>query len=462
MQAMGFRAGEALGPRSRPQPQWGAESQTQAQAQPQPNVQHSAGSEAAPLGGVAGTQDNDGNDDGSGDGDRHGNGPLRAPVGGNADANADAYADVDVDAAADAEADAARRTEPLALHVKEDRGGIGLDAERKRKLRDEFAHESKRQCADEGEYRERVRAEREEQRLERLVLGAMKVAERLDADTDEDADADAGADTDMGTDVGTVAGGAGAETWTQKARTAASPAETVTLGRAGSRADSTADMNRRPLADGGARSGGDDGDDGEAAGEGVADGGNVAELGSSADTVSAAVGPIVITATAAVDGDGNSGGAEQRPPARRDAVAATAATAATPKPKAKSKAQLSPPLKSINVLWRGLVRHRVEKERERRMRYDLQQSLSRLPTYTDMHETADDQRALERAAQGAEEELEEEDPELDAFSARPPAERLQLLVDYLRCRHRYCFWCKYKYPDDRFEGCPGVTEEDHD
>ncbi len=447
MQAMGFRGGEALGPRSRPQTQRAADPQLQEQPQPQ----------TQPTGGLAGARDSSGDDnDGTEDSVKHGNGRLHAPAIGNADA--------DVDAAAVADAGTARRTEPLALNIKEDRGGIGLDAERKRKLREEFAHESKRQRADEGEYRERVRAEREEQRLERLVLGAMKVAERLNADTDEDADADAGADMDMGTEVSTAAGRDGAEAGTQKTRTAASQVETTTLGRvAGSRANSAVDMGRRPLVDGDARSGGYGRDDGEAAGEGSADGGNVAEQDNSADTASATVVPIVIAASAVVDDDGNSSSAEQRASARRDAAAAAAAAAA-PKsePKAKPKAQLPPPLKSINVLWRGLVRHRVEKERERRMRYDLQQSLSRLPTYTDTHESADDQRALERAAQGAEEELEEEDPELDAFSVRPSAERLQLLVDYLRRRHRYCFWCKYKYPDDRLEGCPGVTEEDHD
>ncbi|KAI9640810.1 hypothetical protein NHQ30_010650 [Ciborinia camelliae] len=122
------------------------------------------------------------------------------------------------------------------------------------------------------------------------------------------------------------------------------------------------------------------------------------------------------------------------------------------------------PLKQINILWRGLVRKREEKERDRRMRYDLQQSLSRLPTYDDADEDKDDKRALgkDRIQHTIVEDLEEEDPELDAFNLLEPAERLQKLVEHLRMQYNYCFFCKYKYPDDSMDGCPGLTEEDHD
>ncbi|KAH8837561.1 hypothetical protein MCOR27_001694 [Pyricularia oryzae] len=124
------------------------------------------------------------------------------------------------------------------------------------------------------------------------------------------------------------------------------------------------------------------------------------------------------------------------------------------------------PLKSVNVLWRGLVRQREEAERERRMRHDLQQSLSRLPTYEDDEEDEDDRRALGKDGKKAPlvvfEDLDEEDPELDDFNAKGAAERLQSVVDHLRSAHRYCFWCKYRYTDEEMEGCPGRTEEDHD
>ena len=125
----------------------------------------------------------------------------------------------------------------------------------------------------------------------------------------------------------------------------------------------------------------------------------------------------------------------------------------------------SRPLKSIPVLWRGLVRHREEAERDRRMRHDLEQGLSRLPTYEDPDEDDDDRRAFGRSGGTVyvtAEDLDEEDAELDAFNALEVGERLRRLVAYLREEHLYCFWCKFTYPDKEMEGCPGSTEEEHD
>jgi len=219
------------------------------------------------------------------------------------------------------------RTEPIMVNLKEDRGGIGLDAQKKRRFREEVEREGKRVKAEEGEYRERVRKEREDGRLEALCGAAMRVAERMDGEREEERVLEAG--------------------------------------------------------------------EGEV----------------------------------------------------------------------ESKRNISTkPLKQINVLWRGLVRKREEKERDRRMRYDLQQSLSRLPTYDDADEDKDDKRALgkDKIQHALVEDLEEEDPELDEFNALEPGERLQKLVEYLREEYNYCFWCKYSYPDKEMEGCPGLTEEDHD
>ncbi|EXJ88176.1 hypothetical protein A1O1_05104 [Capronia coronata CBS 617.96] len=124
----------------------------------------------------------------------------------------------------------------------------------------------------------------------------------------------------------------------------------------------------------------------------------------------------------------------------------------------------SKPLKSVNVLWRGLVKQRAVNERDRRMRYDLHQSLSRRPDYNDPDEENEDKIALGRKAETEEVDvdLDEEDEELDDFEALEVSEKLNKLVGYLRERWNYCFWCKYKYPDKEMEGCPGLTEEDHD
>ncbi|KAL2052217.1 hypothetical protein ABVK25_007376 [Lepraria finkii] len=106
----------------------------------------------------------------------------------------------------------------------------------------------------------------------------------------------------------------------------------------------------------------------------------------------------------------------------------------------------------------GLVREggREERERERRARYDLLQSLSKNASYAE--EDEQDRLALGRE----EEDMEEEDEELDAFMALEGKERLRRLVGYLREKHFYCFWCKSKYEDESMDGCPGVEEDDHD
>ena len=224
------------------------------------------------------------------------------------------------------------RTEPVEINIKENRGGIGLDTEKKRKFREEVEKEGKRVKAEEGDYRERVRKEREDVRLEGMVGAAMRVAERMDGEKEE-------AKILGEPDVGDAC-----KDWTKERKISAKP------------------------------------------------------------------------------------------------------------------------LKQINVLWRGLIRKREEKERDRRMRYDLERSLSRLPTYNDPDEDKDDKRALGKEANqySLVEDLEEEDPELDKFNALEPAERLQRLVVHLREEYKYCFWCKYTYPDKDMEGCPGLTEQDHD
>ncbi|KAF4782260.1 G-patch domain-containing protein [Colletotrichum scovillei] len=243
------------------------------------------------------------------------------------------------------------RTEPIAVEVKADRGGIGMESERKRKLREaaerieEEVREGKRVRVDPLEYRDRVRMEREAARVQAQVFAAQRVSERM-AEEKESEEAEVLGVDGKADDAGT----------------------------------------------------GDDDD-------------------------------------------------------KKENTKKKRASGAT-----------SRPLKSINVLWRGLARHREEKERDRRMRYDLEQSLSRLPTYEDDDEDADDRTALgkKQVVYVTAEDLDEEDPELDEFNGLEDAEKLRRLVEYLRREHRYCFWCKYTYPDDELEGCPGVTEEDHD
>ncbi|KAI2467727.1 hypothetical protein F4781DRAFT_299923 [Annulohypoxylon bovei var. microspora] len=223
------------------------------------------------------------------------------------------------------------RLEPLRPEMKEDRGGIGLDSERKRRTNEAAVGVEKKRKVDETEFRDRVRKEREQARLERQIYAGMKVCEKLDEEKE---------------------GGNEQET-----------------------------------------------DDDE----------------------------------------------EDR---------------AT-----KKKRTLSTrPLKSIPVVWRSLIRSREEAERDRRMRYDLEQSSTLLPTYVDDLEDEDDRTAMGKTSVAyiPVEDLEEEDPELDEFNALEVEERLRKLVEYLKKEHYYCFWCKCDYPDETMDGCPGLTEEDHD
>ncbi|KAK3614772.1 hypothetical protein LTR56_027034 [Elasticomyces elasticus] len=116
-----------------------------------------------------------------------------------------------------------------------------------------------------------------------------------------------------------------------------------------------------------------------------------------------------------------------------------------------------PPLHSVNILWRPLAKQRLEKERERRMRYDLDQSLAQRTDYEDPDADSDDKIALGTDV----EELDEEDSELTDFEALKPAERLEKILDELRQKYHYCFWCKHRYSDEGMEDCPGLTEDEH-
>ncbi|KAF9894209.1 hypothetical protein FE257_007711 [Aspergillus nanangensis] len=262
-----------------------------------------------------------------------------------------------------------RRAEPLNLVFKEGRGGIGLDSEKKRKFREEADEAVKKVKQEQGDYRDRVRVEREMRRAEAQFHAAQKVTERLDAE------------------------------------------------------EGKTEINTEPLAPSG--------------GESPADG-KEGRRGSSSSSSSAA----------AASSPG--GGGED----------------------SKTK-KVTTPTARINILYRGLVREREEKERSIQARHLLQSSLPssffpspRLPGFDDSTLEREDKEALGNdrpdLSSILEQEIEEEDPELDEFNALDPGERLARIVRYLREKHRYCFWCKYRYETDEMEGCPGITEEDHD
>ncbi|KAI6249952.1 G patch domain-containing protein 11 [Erysiphe necator] len=239
------------------------------------------------------------------------------------------------------------RLEPVKIQIKEDRGGIGMDTERKRLLSEEIGKENKKLKADEGEYRERVHQEREAARLETLVGKAMRIAEVMHEKREEN----------------------------EKER--------------------------------------------------------VMKQGEQIENFESSI-------------------SSHQVPGQ-----------------IKEKTCQIKSFKQINLLWRGLVRKREEKDRERRMRSNLpHQGTSHryLPTYEDLEDASYEKWAFmgDDNDSTIEETEDEEDPELNEFNALEPSERLQKLVTHLRTEHYYCFWCKYSYCNQEMDGCPGPTEKDHD
>ncbi|KAK2822983.1 hypothetical protein FQN49_007586 [Arthroderma sp. PD_2] len=252
-----------------------------------------------------------------------------------------------------------RLTEPLGISVKENRGGIGLDTEKKRKFREELEGEVKRVKAVESDYLERVRKEREEKRQEGQFHAAQKVIERLDTENEEDRVGEANHNED----------------------------------------DKQAATKERSQEDGDI-------------------------------------------------------------------------------PTKNGRKDTSRPVARVNILYRGLVQAREAKLREQqaiRRRYEslssrdssqiYSEKIPELPTFADDELEVDDKLALGRTAEGEIVEVEaddEEDEELEQFNSLGVQERLSRAVAYLRDKYNYCFWCKYRYESAEMEGCPGLTEEDHD
>jgi hypothetical protein len=114
--------------------------------------------------------------------------------------------------------------------------------------------------------------------------------------------------------------------------------------------------------------------------------------------------------------------------------------------------------KKVNLLWRTLAQQRQQRDKDKVLRKGALDSLS--SRWHDDEADADDKIALGMEVEDFEDE--EEDKELEEFNALEVGERLEKLVVYLRDTYHYCFWCKYRYVDKEMEGCPGLTEEEHD
>lgn len=81
-------------------------------------------------------------------------------------------------------------------------------------------------------------------------------------------------------------------------------------------------------------------------------------------------------------------------------------------------------------------------------------------TSLDENEDTDDSETPTTVKQFPQEVIEE----AVYFLRLGPRDRLKLLLDYLRGKYSYCFWCGTQYEDaiDLEQNCPGPEEDDHD
>lgn len=141
------------------------------------------------------------------------------------------------------------------------------------------------------------------------------------------------------------------------------------------------------------------------------------------------------------------------------------------------------------ALVASIQRQRADHSIEGRLRAKMQADALRplKSSLDDVDAAADDEKAEARSSPYSEEELEEalqflrlnvrlHPLPLDFICAitlimcvldagrTQPRDRLTLVLDYLRRKYAYCFWCGTQYDDqeDMEKNCPGADEDAHD
>ncbi|CAL1702243.1 unnamed protein product [Somion occarium] len=112
------------------------------------------------------------------------------------------------------------------------------------------------------------------------------------------------------------------------------------------------------------------------------------------------------------------------------------------------------------VLVASIHRNRVDTSLEGRLRARMQaDALQPLTSTLDDVESRKDKVTLAKTTYS-----EEDIKEATQFLRLGPKDRLTLVLEYLRRRYAYCFWCGTEYNDqeDLENNCPGPDEEDHD
>ncbi|KAI0663047.1 hypothetical protein C8Q70DRAFT_931046 [Cubamyces menziesii] len=114
------------------------------------------------------------------------------------------------------------------------------------------------------------------------------------------------------------------------------------------------------------------------------------------------------------------------------------------------------------ALVASIQRQRADHSIEGRLRAKMQADALRplKSSLDDVDASADDEKTEARTSPYSEEELEE----ALQFLRLNPRDRLTLVLDYLRRKYAYCFWCGTQYDDqeDMEKNCPGADEDAHD
>ncbi|KAI9268907.1 hypothetical protein BDA99DRAFT_502965 [Phascolomyces articulosus] len=110
-----------------------------------------------------------------------------------------------------------------------------------------------------------------------------------------------------------------------------------------------------------------------------------------------------------------------------------------------------------NILWIFCPKDKEEQEQKQE---ELGENETEEYTRTEQAEDSDED---EEGKEEEEEELPYPKEEVEALRELPLDQRLARLVEYLREKYAYCFWCGAKYNDakDLAENCPGLDEDDH-
>jgi len=127
------------------------------------------------------------------------------------------------------------------------------------------------------------------------------------------------------------------------------------------------------------------------------------------------------------------------------------------------------------VFLRVLELERRERDEEMKRQKERRERLFRSGSERDGEEILEEEDLDDRIARGEELDTflevrddaddmfdEIDDGEMKEYLQSSVEQRLEMVILWMRKTHFYCFWCKSRYDNVEMDGCPGITEEDHE